>query len=168
MLRLYRQFASSLRLIRFSAGNDALSALSFKGSDITGDDVVLEADSDINMTPARRRATIYDMIDKGLFSDENGKLNPAVKMKLLQSLGYNGFTGGRDIGELHRRRCAEENAELKRGGDVAVKVYDDHAAHVEEHTAFLLTEKLTDEQEARICAHLFEHKNKLSEVKNEG
>lgn len=168
MLRLYRQFASSLRLIRFSAGNDALSALSFKGSDITGDDVVLEADSDINMTPARRRATIYDMIDKGLFSDENGKLNPSVKMKLLQSLGYNGFTGGRDIGELHRRRCAEENAELKRGGDVAVKVYDDHAAHVEEHTAFLLTEKLTDEQEARICAHLFEHKNKLSEVKNEG
>lgn len=168
MLRLYRQFASSVRLIRFSAGNDALSALSFKGSDITGDDVVLEADSDINMTPARRRATIYDMIDKGLFSDENGKLNPAVKMKLLQSLGYNGFTGGRDIGELHRRRCAEENAELKRGGDVAVKVYDDHAAHVEEHTAFLLTEKLTDEQEARICAHLNEHKNKLSEVKNEG
>lgn len=168
MLRLYRQFASSVRLIRFSAGNDALSALSFKGSDIMGDDVVLEADSDINMTPARRRATIYDMIDKGLFSDENGKLNPAVKMKLLQSLGYNGFTGGRDIGELHRRRCAEENAELKRGGDVAVKVYDDHAAHVEEHTAFLLTEKLTDEQEARICAHLNEHKNKLSEVKNEG
>lgn len=168
MLRLYRQFASSVRLIRFSAGNDALSALSFKGSDITGDDVVLEADSDINMTPARRRATIYDMIDKGLFSDENGKLNPSVKMKLLQSLGYNGFTGGRDIGELHRRRCAEENAELKRGGDVAVKVYDDHAAHVEEHTAFLLTEKLTDEQEARICAHLNEHKNKLSEVKNEG
>lgn len=168
MLRLYRQFASSVRLIRFSAGNDALSALSFKGSDITGDDVVLEADSDINMTPARRRATIYDMIDKGLFSDENGKLNPAVKMKLLRSLGYNGFTGGRDIGELHRRRCAEENAELKRGGDVAVKVYDDHAAHVEEHTAFLLTEKLTDEQEARICAHLNEHKNKLSEVKNEG
>lgn len=168
MLRLYRQFASSVRLVGFSAGNDALSALSFKGSDITGDDVVLEADSDINMTPARRRATIYDMIDKGLFSDENGKLNSAIKEKLLQVLGYNGFTGGRDIDELHRRRCAEENAELKRGGAVAVKVYDDHAAHVEEHTAFLLTEKLTDEQEARICAHLNEHKNKLSEVKNEG
>lgn len=168
MLRLYRQFASSVRLVGFSSGNDAMSALSFRGSDITGDDVVLEADSDINMTPARRRATIYDMIDKGLFSDENGKLNPAVKEKLLQVLGYNGFTGGRDIDELHRRRCAEENAELKRGGAVAVKVYDDHAAHVEEHTAFLLTEKLTNEQEARICAHLNQHKNKLSEVKNEG
>lgn len=167
MLRLYRQFASSVRLVRFSAG-DALSPISFKGSDITGDDVVLEADSDINMTPARRRATIYDMIDKGLFSDENGNMKPAVKEKLLKSLGYNGYTGGRDLTELHRQRCAEENARLKEGGEAALKEYDDNAVHIEEHTAFLLTEKLTKEQEERICAHLNEHKIKLSEVKNEG
>ncbi len=168
ILRLYRQFASSVRLIRFSTAGDALSPVSFKGSDITGDDVVLEADSDINMTPARRMATIYDMIDKGLFSDENGKIKPAVKDKLLKTLGYNGYTGGRDMTELHRQRSAAENAALKEGGEVAVKEYDDHAVHLEEHTAFLLTEQLTDEQEMRICAHLNEHKNKISEVINEG
>ncbi|MDE6074867.1 MAG: hypothetical protein K2G26_00345 [Clostridia bacterium] len=168
ILRLYRQFASSVRLIRFSTAGDALSPVSFKGSDITGDDVVLEADSDINMTPARRMATIYDMIDKGLFSDENGKIKPAVKDKLLKTLGYNGYTGGRDMTELHRQRGAAENAALKEDGAVAVKEYDDHAVHLEEHTAFLLTEQLTDEQEMRICAHLNEHKNKISEVKNGG
>ncbi|MDE5789085.1 MAG: hypothetical protein K2H78_01580 [Clostridia bacterium] len=168
ILRLYRQFASSVRLIRFSTAGDALSPVSFKGSDITGDDVVLEADSDINMTPARRMATIYDMIDKGLFSDENGKIKPAVKDKLLKTLGYNGYTGGRDMTELHRQRSAAENAALKEGGAVAVKEYDDHAVHVEEHTAFLLTENLSAEQEQRVCRHLNEHKSKLSEVKNEG
>ncbi len=168
ILRLYRQFASSVRLIRFSTAGDTLSPLSFKGSDITGDDVVLEADSDINMTPARRMATIYDMIDKGLFSDENGRIKPAVKDKLLKTLGYNGYTGGRDMTELHRQRSAGENAALKEGGAVELKEYDDHAVHLEEHTAYLLTETLTSEQEARICAHLNQHKNKLSEVKNEG
>ncbi|MDE6791095.1 MAG: hypothetical protein K2J61_05170, partial [Clostridia bacterium] len=168
ILRLYRQFASSVRLIRFSTAGDTLSPTSFKGSDITGDDVVLEADSDINMTPARRMATIYDMIDKGLFSDENGMIKPAVKDKLLKTLGYNGYTGGRDMTELHRQHSAEENAALKEGGAVELKEYDDHAVHVEEHTAYLLTEKLTGEQEARICAHLNQHKNKISEVKNEG
>ncbi|MDE6690973.1 MAG: hypothetical protein K2K04_03300, partial [Clostridia bacterium] len=168
LLRLYRQFASGVRLAKISGGNDALSSISFKGSDITGDDVVLEADSDINMTPARRRAIIYDMIDKGLFSDESGKISPNVKGRLLKSLGYNGYTGGRDLDELHRQRCAEENDALKNGRSAEVRVYDDHKVHIEEHTAFLLTEKLTPEQEQRICAHLNEHKNKTSEVKNEG
>lgn len=168
LLRLYRQFASGVRLAKISGGNDALSSISFKGSDITGDDVVLEADSDINMTPARRRAVIYDMIDKGLFSDESGKISANVKGRLLKSLGYNGYTGGRDLDELHRQRCAEENDALKGGKSVDVHGYDDHKVHIEEHTAYLLTEKLTPEQEERVCAHLNQHKIKTSEVKNEG
>ena len=167
-LRLYRQFASSVRLMSYSAGNDGLSAISFKGSDIMGDDVVLEADSEINLTPARRRAAIYDMLDKGLFSDENGNVPAAVKSKILETLGYNGFAGGRDLKEMHRQRAAEENDNMRRGGAAEVKEYDDHGAHVEEHTAYLLSEKLTAEQEKRICAHLNKHKSKISEVKNEG
>lgn len=166
-LRLYRQFASSLRLIRYTGKNDALSVLSFKGSDISGDDVVLEADNEINMSPARRRTALYDMIDRGLLSDESGKISPAVKNKLLETFGYNGFVGDRDMAQLHRTRCAEENEKLKQGKSADIKEYDDHAIHVSEHTAFLLTEKLTQEQEERVCAHLREHKKFLTEVHNE-
>lgn len=167
ILRLYRQFASQVRLIKVSGGNDTLSCISFKSSDISGDDVVLEADSDINMTPARRRAILYDMIDKGLFSDGNGRIKHEIKARLLKSLGYNGYTGGRDLTELNRQRCAEENAVMK-NTDAEIREYDDHAVHIEEHTAFLLTERLTPEQERRVCEHLNKHKNKTSEVKNEG
>ena len=168
ILRLYRQFASQMHLLKFAGENGTLSTVSFKGSDITGDDVVLEADSDLNMSPARRRATLYDMIDKGLFSDEHGKIAPAVKSKLLKALGYNGYIGARDLAEMHRRRADEENEDLKAGRVAEIKEYDDHAVHVEEHTAFLLSEKLDKEQEDRICEHLKIHKNKISEVKNEG
>lgn len=168
VLRLYRQFASSVRLIRFSAGGDKLSAMSFMGSDILGDDVVLEADSDANTTPAQRRATVYDMLDKGLFSDDSGNIPPSVKARLLQTLGYNGLAADCDVEQLHLRRCENENTAFKEGGEAAVKDYDDHAVHIKGHTAFLLTEELTPEEEERVCVHLAQHKKKISEVKNEG
>lgn len=164
ILRLYKQFASSLRLLRYAGKNGSVSVVSFKGSDITGDDVVIEADNETNLTPARRRAALYDMLDRGLFSDEDGKISPAVKSKLLECFGYNGFTPKRDLEELNVKRCAEENSALREGNDVPVKPYDDDKVHVREHTAYLLTEKLDEKQEARICAHLQLHKNKISEV----
>ena len=116
------------------------------------------------MTPAQRRTVIYELLDRGLFSDENGKLNASAKEKILRLLGYSGFGGERDLHALHKNRAAEENSILKTDG-VEVKEYDDHAAHITEHTAFLLTEKLDKIAETRVCAHVNEHKKKLSEVK---
>ncbi len=168
LLRLYRQFASSVRLMRYAGGDGQLTVLSFKGSDITSDDVVLEADSELNVTPARRRAALYDAIDKGLFADEDGKIPASIKARLLEELGYNGFTPARDLRQLNEQRCADENEKLKAGEEVRVKDYDDHALHVDGHTAYLLSEKLTAEEEARIAEHLKQHKLKISEVKNDG
>ena len=165
VLRLYRQFASHTRLLKFSSGEDSLSVVSFKGSDIMGDDVMLESDSDVNMSPARRRAIIYDMVDKGLFTDEDGKINKVVRAKLLKTLGYGAFVDSRDMDELHRQRSEKENEELKNGIAVEVKDYDDHAVHINEHTVFLLTQKLTEEEEHRVCEHINVHKNKSTEVR---
>lgn len=87
ILRLYRQFATDVRLLRY-AGRDGLKLIYFKGSDISCDDVVLDADTDLNMTPAQRRTVIYELMDRGLFSDENGVMNTAAKRKILEVLGY--------------------------------------------------------------------------------
>jgi hypothetical protein len=107
------------------------------------------------------------MLDRGLFADENGKLTRSAKNKVLELLGYKGLEGGRDLAELHRARCGEENLALKKS-ELDVKSYDDHNIHITEHTAFLLTEKLTDDEEARFVKHINEHKIKLSEVINNG
>ncbi len=168
ILRLYKQFASGMRLLRFAGKNGILSVENFTGSDITGDDVVLEADSDVNMTPARRRAALYEMLDRGLFSGEDGRLSASFRTKLLETLGYNGFSADKDLKQLNVDRCTRENLSMKKGERVALNSYDDDEVHVREHTAYLLTEKLSGEQERRICAHLEEHKKRISEVKNEG
>lgn len=164
ILRLYRQFASDVRLMRYAGANNSLSLMYFKGSDISSDDVVLEADSDLNLSPSQRRTVIYDMLDRGLFDDEDGKLPPSAKNKILGLIGYKGFADGRDLGELNRIRAGEENAKMK-SGQSEVKDYDDHLVHINEHTAFLLTEKLTGDAEKRICAHINMHKSKYEELR---
>lgn len=162
ILRLYRQFATDVRLLKYAGGNNVLSIVYFKGSDISSDDVVLEAEAEANLTLAQKRAIIYEMLDKGLFSDENGKLTVSAKNKVLELLGYNILAGERDLGELNRARADRENLKLKTA-DTAVKDYDDHATHISEHTAFLLNENLSAEQEGRICRHIQEHRQKLPE-----
>lgn len=87
ILRLYRQFASDVRLMRY-AGKDGQKLLCFKGSDISNDDVVLDADTDLNMTPAQRRTVIYELMDRGLFSDDDGKMSIKAKKRILEILGY--------------------------------------------------------------------------------
>ncbi len=163
-LRLYRQFASDVRLVKFVNSEDALSLFYFKGSDIASDDVSLATDSEANTSPAQRRTFIYDVLDRGLLNDADGKLGVSAKNKVLELLGFKALAGGRDLGELHRSRAGRENMRL-RAQDVEVKSYDDHDTHVAEHTAFLLSEEISPETEKRICAHIDMHK-KLKEAAN--
>ena len=126
---------------------------------------MLEADSEINLSPARRRTLMYELMSSGLLSDAQGKLPEGTKNKILTYLGYNGLAAGRDIAALHRARCEEENAKLLKG-DVPVKFYDDHALHIEGHTAFILSNNLTAANEAAFERHLDGHKKALKEEQN--
>lgn len=162
ILRLYRQFACDLRLMKYAGDNNALRLFYFKGSDISSDDVVLDADSDLNMTPAQKRTVIYEILDRGLFAGEDGKLSVSAKNKLLDMLGYSSLAGERDLGELNRARAGSENLKMRKGS-AEVKDYDDHTTHITEHTAFLLTEELSKDAERRVCAHIEMHKKKLKE-----
>lgn len=162
VLRLYRQFASDVRLLKYAGQNDTLNLIYFKGSDVSSDDVTIEADSDLNMTPAQRRTAIYEALDKGLFNDSDGKISTVAKSKILNLLGYSSFVGERDLDGLNRARAGEENLAMLKA-EAEVKDYDDHKIHIAEHTAYLLSEKLEKDVERRICGHVAAHKAKMTE-----
>lgn len=89
ILRLYRQFAAEVRLLRYADGDGKTKKVKFfRGADISGEDVVLEADSDLNLTPAQRRTIIFELMDRGLFCGDDGKIPAYVKKKLLEIMGY--------------------------------------------------------------------------------
>ena len=157
ILRLYRQFSCGTRLAGAQGGT-----LCFTGADITCDDVILESDSDINLTPAERRNVVYELIDKGLLSDEDGRMSPSVKNRVLEFIGYGAFASGRDLAHMHAVRAGEENGAMLLSG-VDVNDYDDHAVHIGEHTAFILSGKANGEAEKRVCEHIKLHRKKLKE-----
>ena len=165
ILRIYRQFTTDLRLMKY-AGNNTVNVICFKGSDISSDDVVFEADTDLNMTAAQKRTVIYEMLDRGLFTGENGKIGVADKNRLLELLGYPSLAGERDLGALNRAKACEENL-LMRTKEVEVKEYDDHSAHITEHTAYLLSDNLQAPAEQRIYGHVLKHKQLLKAQKNQ-
>ena len=160
ILRLYRQFATDIRLLRYAGDNGELKVFYFKGSDISSDDVVLDADADSNMSPAQRREAVLELLDRGLFTGEDGKLSVSAKNRVLELLGYPSLAGSRDLGELNRARAGAENLKM-RNGSCDIKEYDDHETHVYEHTAYLLSEQLEKTVEERILSHLAEHKKRL-------
>ncbi len=162
IIRLYRQFAGDMRLMRFSGGGNSLKVFYFKGSDISSDDVVFEADSDVNMTAAQKRTVIYEMIEKGLFSDETGRISSAAKGRILDALGYSDFADGRDLSALYRNSAGRENIAMKSGA-AEVKDYDDHVLHINEHTAFLLSDGIDSRTERRVCEHIETHRKKQRE-----
>lgn len=92
ILRLYRQFATDVRLLKLAQKDGKIKIYCFKGSDISGDDVVLEADTDLNLSPAQRRTVICELMDRGLFSDGEGKMTQTAKKKILELLGYASLT----------------------------------------------------------------------------
>jgi hypothetical protein len=162
VIRLYRQFATEVHLKKCAGEGNALKLFYFRGDDLSSDDVNIVADSDSNMTAAQKRTVLYEMIDKGLFSDENGRLGQDAKCKILDAMGYGSFVGERNLTELQRAKAGEENLTMLKE-ECPVKEYDDHKIHIAEHTAFLLSEKPDSITEERIVAHMQEHKKRITE-----
>ncbi len=161
ILRLYKQFAVGERLIKFSDYSGEIQVQYFNSSDITSDDIIFDTESDISDTPAQRRNTVYELLNSGLFSDENGKLTQTTKRKLIEMIGLSSIEARQDLSELQIANAKKENEEILKK-DIVVSEIDDHNIHIEEHTRHALCyEKSKD----KLIKHIKEHKSFLEKEK---
>ena len=158
VLRLMRQFAGPRRLMRMTGEGKRVELYYFSSSDITSDDVVFEAEADEASSPAKRRSLIYEMYRMGLFSGEDGKVPDETRERVLDALGYGGLDSTRGLLPLHKNKAAEENMRLVTEG-VDTDEFDDDAAHIAEHTRYLLSDEFKKNMAAkpRFVAHLRKH-----------
>ena len=165
ILRLMRQFAGEKRLMRMAGEGEKVKMYYFSASDISSDDVVFEADSESAESPSQRRSLIYELYRLGVLEDENGKVPVQTKEKVLDALGFGGLEQARGMTAMHTNKAAEENLQLA-SGEVDVDWYDDDAAHVAEHTRFLLSDEFKraqPEAKARFVAHIRAHEGQRRE-----
>ena len=163
ILALYKRYAVTPRLSRIVGGDGDIELLYFTASDVTCDDVVCDSGSEISTTPAAKQNMLFDLLKSGLLYDENGKLDATTRYKILSVLGYGGWEQLKDEESLHYNRAERENAAAAAGENPQVSEIDDHDAHVQVHTRFLLSAQMQNNPDAaleeKIIRHIREHKN---------
>lgn len=136
VLRMYKQFVSAKKLMRFADGQHGAEIFYFSGSDIGSDDVVFETENELTETPTTRRTMVMDLLHAGVLNDKNGKLSESAKAKILTLMGFGNWENAQDVTQLHIKRAAAENVDVDSAEILPV---DDHALHVEEHTRYVIS-----------------------------
>ena len=165
ILRLYREFAGSARLMTLTGENKKTQVHYFNATDLAVSD--LQFDVQNSVTPEEKKEALLKLYNAGVLTDEDGKLTPENKQRLLDAFGFGSYENAQDISALHMAKAGEENLELKHN-DVIPDEYDDHALHINQHTRYLLSaefkrSKLKEELKKRYLAHIALHKKMASE-----
>lgn len=160
ILRLYRQFAGSARLMTLTGEGKKTQLYYFNASKLDVNDIQFESFE--NFTPEEKKATLLRLYEAGLLTDKDGKLSQENKNRILEAFGFGSYENARDLSALHLAKAREENLEL-RNTDMQPDGYDDHDLHVSEHVRYLLSAEFKRakdqaEQKKRFEAHIARHK----------
>lgn len=166
-VRLYAQFVESGRVIK---GKDEFgrTRIYYANDSVANcDDVYLESENELLYTPSQKKEMIFKLYNSGLLSDEEGKLRPSTKEKVLTLLGYKDLDYQKGLSRLQEEKAIGENERML-NEEVLIDEIDDNSIHIDEHTRYVLCEylTLTKEQKNRFYKHIAEHKAK--EQKNKG
>ncbi len=164
LLRLYKQFVSGQKLMRFCDGQNSAEVFYFSGSDVNSDDIVFETENELSDSLATRRSMLFDLLNAGVLADSEGKLSSATKAKILSLMGFGNWEAAQDITQLHIARANRENVDIDHAEVLSV---DDHAIHIEEHTRHIIGVDIDSADKInrdKLIAHIEEHKKRLSDV----
>ena len=165
VLRLYKQYAVVPRLLKIAGDSGAIQLYYWDQNEICSDDVVFDTSSETGETMAQRRSMLLELINKGLLSDEDGKMSQSTRRKCLDLLGFGLWEEAIDLNALHINRAKEEN--IKAGSEeIEIMPIDNHALHIDEHTAYLLGNSIKDNKnkkkiEEKLIAHIMAHKAQM-------
>ena len=162
ILRLYKQFVTNSKLMRFVDSQKGAEIFYFKGSDIGSDDVVFETENQLTDTPATRRTMLFDLLNAGILYNKDGKLTESAKAKILSMMGFGNWDNAQDITQLHIDRAQNENVDI---ANATILPVDDHNLHIEEHTRFVISNFGIAEKTVidKVLAHIDLHKKSLEQ-----
>ena len=158
ILRIYKQFADTPRLIKIAGENGSVDVLFFEQSNICADDIVFDTENELSETPAQRKNMILELLGTGLLHDENGKLNAYTKSKVLEQLGYGGVENTNQLTSLQIKRAMTENLELIIKDEKPTAI-DNHDIHILEHIKFMLSTEFETKEYQKNKEKYFEHIN---------
>lgn len=168
ILRLYKQYANTPRLLRLNNDRGEVEVFYWNRSDINSEDVMIDNSSVEYQTLAQRQNRILELLNAGLLKDDEGKMSASMRAKALEILGLGVWENGVDLSSLHARRAEKENLQfLTNPRAVEISEIDDHHVHIEKHIAFSLSREFEDKLikvpnlKDKLIAHINLHKEYL-------
>lgn len=162
ILLLFKQFATGKRLSKIVGKDGSVETFYWNKFDIVGDDIIIETEKELQTSFAKRQELILTLLDKGVLFNEDGKLTETQKSKILEMLDFGGWNNVVDLFEINKARAGRENIALLNNENLEVLEVDNHDVHINEHTAFILSNEfdLTNSQlKTKLLNHINEHKN---------
>jgi len=168
-LRIFKQYAKTPRVIKFTGTNEIANVFWWSASDITDYDVVHETENELNDTLEQRREFVVQLLQVGAFNNENGVMDRRAKQKLFELFKFGNWEDAIDIDELHIARAQRENAYFQAGVMPQLEPYDNDEMHAQEHDRLILSTdfevlKQTKPELAQIfIAHRYEHEMRMQQ-----
>lgn len=166
VVRLYAQFTAGFRAVKGVDSANKPKIFYADGSAFASDDVYLESENELLYSNRQKKDMIFKLYESGLLSDDEGKLRPVIKEKVLSLLGYKDLDYKKGLSRLHEEKAQRENQLLLKS-EMAVDHVDDDDIHIDEHVRFLLSEytDLDEKKRQNISMHVEEHEKNIK-IKN--
>lgn len=170
VLKLYKQFANTPRLLRTSNNNGGCEVVYWKSSDLGCDEVEFLSDNEAGESLSFKREQILKLMEAGLLTDRDGKTSDSLRIKVLELFGLGVWEGNTDESILQKNYADDENFKLlEKNNDVEVLEIDNHEIHISRHIAFMLDKEFANKKiddsniKEKFLNHIREHKRKLNE-----
>lgn len=162
ILRLYKQFSNNIRLNKLTDNNGSLEMFYWTKNDISCDDILIDTNNTLDESNINKKEILLTLIDKGLFTDADGKMTNQTKEKILSTLGFDNWCSFDELGELHKKRAEKENLKLIKLEDPLD--VDDDKIHIEQHTKFIISDNKSQDQKfiTQLIKHIQKHNEKLN------
>lgn len=171
ILKLYKQFAITPRLIKVSNSSGEVEVVYWKNSDLGNEEVEFLANQEVGESLSFKREQILRLMQAGLLSDENGKVSNSLRLKVLELFGLGVWEGNTDESVLQKNYADSENLKLLNCLPVEVLEIDNHELHISRHISFMLDKTFDEAKEQnkglkeRFLSHIREHKKQQATLK---
>lgn len=168
-LEIYKQYATTRRIVNYVGGNNIGKALVWNNEDINSYDVDYITENELLMSEDVQKQRFFDAYNMGLFTDEQGRIPERVKQRALEFMKIGNYSEIMNLNLLQMQAAQRENVFFENGVVPEVSEFDNHDIHIEEHLRYVLQmdfhllKMKKPEYAAALESHIRDHKQIVAE-----
>ena len=137
-LEIYKQYATTRRIVNYVGTNNIAKALVWCNEDINSYDVDYLTENELLMSEDMQKQRFFEAYNLGLFADSEGRIPERVKQRALEFMKIGNYSDIMNINLLQMQAAQRENVFFENGVLPEVSEFDAHEIHIEEHMRYIL------------------------------